>query len=69
MRVWIKSLRVDMEVKSTGIEFEVRGPDNSKQLGDVYLTKSGLTWCRGRTSRENGKSLSWNEFIQMMDAR
>jgi hypothetical protein len=69
MRVWIKDLGIDMEVKSKGIEFEVRSPDNSKQLGDVYLTKTGLTWCKGRTDRMNGKSMAWDQFIEMMDAR
>jgi hypothetical protein len=69
MRVWIKELAVDLEVKAKGIEFEVRTPDNTKQLGDVYLTMTGLTWCKGRKDRKNGKFLSWDEFIQMMDAR
>jgi len=58
-----------MEVKSKGIEFEVRSPNNRRQLGDLYLTKTGLTWCKGRTARENGKRMSWNEFVQMMKVR
>jgi hypothetical protein len=42
MKVFIKEFSVDMEVKSSGIEFEVRTPDNAQQLGDCYLTMSGL---------------------------
>ncbi|HUU10569.1 MAG TPA: hypothetical protein VM431_08535 [Phycisphaerae bacterium] len=69
MRVLIKSLGIDMQVKSKGIEFEVRSPDNSKQLGDVYLTKTGLIWCKGRTDRSHGKWIAWDKFISMMNAR
>jgi hypothetical protein len=65
MKVHIKSFDVDMEVKNKGIEFEVRSPDDSKQLGDLILTKSGLTWCEGRTKPENGIKLTWDKFIQL----
>ncbi len=63
MRVTIKSFDVEMEVKNSGIEFEVRTPDGGTQLGDVVLTKTGLTWCKGRTDRKNGIKISWSDFI------
>lgn len=69
MKVWIKTLQVDMEVKNNGIEFEVRSPDDKDHLGDLYVTKAGLTWCKGRISKDNGKAVSWAKFIEMMDAQ
>ncbi|MEE9590719.1 MAG: hypothetical protein V3V97_22170 [Hyphomicrobiaceae bacterium] len=69
MKVTIKSFDVGMEVKNKGIEFEVRSADDSKQLGDLVLTKSGLTWCEGRTKPENGIKLGWGAFIKMMNSK
>lgn len=66
MKVSIKEFNVDMEVKSSGIEFEVRTPDNSQQLGDCYLTMSGLVWSEGKTTKEKGIKISWSEFIEIM---
>jgi hypothetical protein len=56
-----------MNVKYNGIEFEVY--DNAgKFLGDCIVTKTGLIWCRGKTSRKNGVQVSWQEFIDRMEA-
>ena len=62
MQVWIKSLEVEMQVKSKGIELEVRGKDGKGQLGDCYATMTGLIWCKGKTSKENGVKISWEEL-------
>lgn len=68
MRVYIKKF-VDVEVKSTGIEFEVRAPDNQEQLGDCYLTMTGLIWCDGKTPRVNGVKVSWDDFMAICDSK
>ena len=34
MKVWIKKFNVEMEVKTSGVEFEVRSPSNDHQ-GDL----------------------------------
>jgi hypothetical protein len=64
MKVVIKKFDVEMEVKTKGIEFEVRSPDGKHHFGDVVLTKSGLVWCKGRTAPENGIKKSWQDFIE-----
>ncbi len=64
MQVKIKKFVVDMEVKTNGIEFEVRQPNGETHVGDCFLTKTGLEWCKGR--RNSGIKISWNEFIQIM---
>jgi len=28
-----------------------------------------LIWCEGKTSRAKGKKISWDEFIEKMNAR
>jgi hypothetical protein len=66
VKVNIKSFDVNMEVKSNGIEFEVRSADGTTQLGDCYLTMTGLVWCNGKTTKANGIKISWNDFMLIM---
>ena len=68
MKVNIKSFNVEMEVKNKGIEFEIRSTDDKTQLGDVYLTKSGLTWCKGKITQKNGIQVTWEDFVNWMEA-
>ncbi len=67
MKVYIKSFDVEMEVANNGVEFEVRDTDGS-HLGDLVLTKTRLVWCQGRTRRENGVPVSWEDFIAWMNS-
>ena len=69
MDVRIKKFSVSMEVKSKGIEFEIKTPDGSKHLGDCYLTMAGLIWSKGKTTKEKGKRVSWEKFIEWMESR
>jgi hypothetical protein len=68
MKVFVKEFKVDMEVKSAGIEFEVRTPDDSSQLGDCYVTMTGLVWCDGKTSKANGVKVSWSELQTLLSS-
>ena len=65
MIVYVKDMSVNMEVKTKGIEFEVRDNKN-KFRGDCIVNKTGLIWCPGRTAPANGKKVSWDKFIQWM---
>ncbi len=65
MNVGIKDFAVQMDVKSRGVEFEVKDT-NGKHLGDLIITKTSIIWCKGKTKRANGKSLRWDKFIEMM---
>jgi hypothetical protein len=67
-RVSIKSFNVEMEVKNKGIEFEIQDEADG-HVGDVVLKKAGLIWCRGKTQPQNGKCISWDEFMEFMDSR
>ena len=67
MKVNIKRFNVEMEVKNSGIEFEIRSPNGNEHLGDVVLNKSGLIWCKGKTHPKNGKKIKWTEFIDMVE--
>ena len=66
MKVWIKKLDVEMEVKNNGIELDVRKP-NGRRLGDLVVTKTGLIWCKGKTTPANGVRISWANFIAWME--
>lgn len=68
MKVSIKDFAVTMEVRNKGIELDVY--DNSgAHLGDLVVTKTGLTWCKGKTTPANGKKITWKEFIALMESR
>jgi hypothetical protein len=67
MKVKIKSFDVDMDVKNNGVEFQVHDNDGTFK-GDCYVTKSGVTWCAGRTTREKGVKVSWADFIKWMES-
>jgi hypothetical protein len=54
-----------MEVKNKGIELDVYDT-NDKHLGDLVVTKTGLTWCKGKTAPENGTKITWEKFIAYM---
>lgn len=56
-----------MELKNSGIEFEIRDPQDNF-LGDLIVTKSKLIWCKGKTKKENGVEVNWEEFIQYMES-
>lgn len=66
MEVRIKKFDVNMLVKTNGIEFEVRTPNGSSQKGDCYLTKTGLVWCKGKTTKPRGIKVNWNELAEIL---
>ena len=63
MKVSIKNLAVDMEVKTKGVELDVYD-SAGKHLGDLVVTKTGLIWCQGRVNRANGVKITWDAFIK-----
>jgi hypothetical protein len=61
MKISIKGLSVSMEIKNKGAEFDVY--DGNDHKGDLYISKAGLTWCKGKTHRKNGAIIAWDDFI------
>lgn len=68
MKVYIKKLQVDMDIKNNGIELDV-SDNNGSHMGDLYVTKTQLIWCTGRTRKPNGKTISWDDFAAYMAQR
>jgi len=68
MNVTIKRFDVQMELKNSGIEFEVRTPAGVDHLGDMVVNKSGMTWCPGRVQVKNGTRKSWEEIIEFFNS-
>jgi hypothetical protein len=68
MKVAIKSLEVDMEIKNKGVELEVYEPNGLDRLGNLIITKTELIWCAGRTRREKGIKLKWPAFAGLISA-
>jgi len=66
MNVKIKQFDVSMEIKNKGIEIDVSNPKN-RHLGDLYVTKSGLIWCKGKKDKKNGEKISWTDFISRIE--
>lgn len=67
MDVSIKSFDVAMSVKNKGVEFQIYANDGTFR-GDMIVTKSSVIWCEGRTRRENGVKVSWEDFIDWMNS-
>lgn len=67
MKTTIKSLNVEMEIKNKGMEIEVRDTGDNFQ-GDLVINKSGITWCKGRTTPSKGKKKSWEEVIALFES-
>jgi hypothetical protein len=66
MQVLIKDFAVEMSVRNKGVEFQVH--DNAgKFIGDCYVTKTGLIWCAGKTTRQKGITVSWDRFVKLME--
>lgn len=68
MNVSIKKFNVEMDVRNSGIEFEIRSTTD-QHIGDLIITKTKLVWCEGRTRAANGKAISWEEFREFMNKR
>lgn len=68
MKVSIKDFAVTMEIKNKGIELDVYSNDGTHR-GDLVVTKTSLTWCKGKTTPTNGKKISWDDFIAYMQSR
>jgi hypothetical protein len=51
-----------MEIKNKGVELDIYTNDD-KHLGDVIVTKTGLTWCKGKTTPAKGIKIAWEDFI------
>lgn len=66
MKVSIKNFSIDMEIKNTGIEIDISDNDE-RHLGDLFVTKTQLVWCPGKTQKDNGKKITWQEFIKYME--
>jgi len=58
-KVTIKDLGIPLDVKNNGLEFDV---SDGGHIGDLYVTKTGLIWCEGKTSRANGRKIMWKEL-------
>jgi eukaryotic-like serine/threonine-protein kinase len=68
LNVSIKDFDVAMEVKNNGIELDV-ADTSGDHLGDLYITKTKLIWCKGKTGRDNGKKIKWKDFIEYMESK
>jgi len=58
-KVTIKDLGIPLEVKNNGLEFDA---SQNGHIGDLYVTKTGIIWCEGKSSRANGRKIDWKEL-------
>lgn len=65
VQVKIKKFELDLEVKNNGMELEIKEPGGKKRLGDLTVTKTGLTWNKGKAPK--GKKVKWEDFIKWME--
>lgn len=68
MTVFVKDLSVTIEIKNKGMELEIRD-SKGEFKGDVVVTKTGITWCKGKTKVANGIKVSWDKFAELLEAQ
>lgn len=66
MKVNIKEMNVGMELKTKGMELELRDTKDVF-LGDFVINKTGITWCRGKITPKNGVKKNWAEVIRFFE--
>lgn len=59
----IKNLTVDLPLKNNGVEIQI--DEGGRQFGDIYVSKTGIVWCEGKTHRENGIKFSFDELNRL----
>ena len=43
--------------------------DNGGELqGSLYINRTRLVWCEGRTRLANGSTVRWEDFIRYMES-
>ena len=66
-------MQVQRVVGSKGVEVKTsperyRIWDNQDNLlGSLYINKTRLVWCEGKTQFSNGTPIEWEDFIQYMN--
>jgi hypothetical protein len=69
MKLRIKEIKADIELKNNGMEIEVREEkEDGARLGDIIIARAGITWCKGKVGAAKGIKLSWKEFIAAAEA-
>lgn len=66
----IKAATVELRIKTNGLELQINEKD-AGQFGDLFVTKTGIIWCKGRTTRPNGCKIDFdtlNEICENMAA-
>ena len=56
----IKDFKIEQLLKTGGIEIQV--DEKGKQFGDIYVAKTGVTWCNKGDWRKNGIRFSFDEL-------
>lgn len=59
-KAFIKDFHVEQELKNNGVEIGVW--EGERQFGDIYVAKTGIIWCEGKTHRKNGSRISFKEL-------
>ena len=56
----IKNFSIEQILKTNGIEIQI--DDKDGQFGDIYVTKTGIIWCKGKTERSNGVKFTFDQI-------
>ena len=63
--VTIKKLEMALGGKNNGAEFKAMG--NRRHVGDLYVTKTELNWCKGKKQPKNGIKIKWGDLIKLVE--
>jgi len=66
MNVWIKNPSIEMQIKTCGMELEIREPGGD-HFGELVITKTKVIWRKRGIRRENAVALTWERFATHME--
>jgi hypothetical protein len=56
--VHIKATTIELKIKTNGLELQI-DEKGGGQFGDIFVTKTGIIWCKGKTTRPKGVKIDY----------
>lgn len=61
------TLKVTVPLGNDGINLNIADTDNV-HVGDLRIGRGRVVWMRGKTTEKNGKSITMNKFLELLDS-
>lgn len=59
--------RVTVPLGNNGINLKI-ADNEDVHVGDLRIGRGRVVWMRGKTTEKNGKTLTMNKFLELLDS-